>query len=371
MGLPRARPAVFRFRQRPFSSASPGSATIGLRVDPCDFIVGDSTRTRRLFAVSISWPSGPHERSERLQGQILRHGDLRVEFRSGNSDESGFVAIHSQSRHEFYENPLITRYASQAMGGLWSAQRIHSTWRKLWVALAEAERELGLPITQAQIDELAAAVDDIDFDVAARYERELRHDVMAHVHTYRDRCPGAGGILHLGATSAFVTDNTELILIRESLQLVRRGLVAVIDGLARFAEKYRDLPCLGLTHLQAAQPTTVGKRATLWCYDLVLDLKEVEHRLACLKFRGAKGDDRHSSRLSFALRRGPFEGRRARSARRPEDGICGVLSGHWSNLLAESRRPSLGGARRHWAIRAQSGNRFANSSKPQGDRRAV
>ena len=199
------------------------------------------------------------------------------------------MASHSQSRHDVYENPLIGRYASEAMGRLWSRQRIHSTWRRLWVALAEVERELGLPITQAQIDELASAVDDIDFDVAARYERDLRHDVMAHVHTYRDRCPGAGGILHLGATSAFVTDNTELILIRESLQLVRRGLVAVIDGLARFAEKHRDLPCLGLTHLQPAQPTTVGKRATLWCYDLVLDLEEVEHRLARLKFRGAKG----------------------------------------------------------------------------------
>jgi adenylosuccinate lyase len=199
------------------------------------------------------------------------------------------VASHSQSRHEVYENPLIGRYASEAMGRLWSRQRIHSTWRRLWVALAEVERELGLPITQAQIDELAAAVDDIDFDLAARYERELRHDVMAHVYTYRDRCPGAGGILHLGATSAFVTDNTELILIRESLQLVRTGLVAAIDALALFAERHRALPCLGLTHLQPAQPTTVGKRATLWCYDLVLDLEEVEHRLARLKFRGAKG----------------------------------------------------------------------------------
>ena len=199
------------------------------------------------------------------------------------------MASHSQSRHELYENPLITRYASQAMCRLWSQQRICATWRKLWVALAEAEQELGLPITRAQIEELAAAVDDIDFDKAARYERELRHDVMAHVYTYRDRCPGAGGILHLGATSAFVTDNTELILMRESLQLVQGGLVAAIDALARFAETNRDLPCLGLTHLQPAQPTTVGKRATLWCYDLVLDLEEVEHRLATLKFRGAKG----------------------------------------------------------------------------------
>ncbi len=199
------------------------------------------------------------------------------------------MASSSRAPQELYENPLIGRYASEAMCRLWSRQRIHSTWRKLWVALAEAERELGLPITQAQIDELKAAVDDIDFELAARYERELRHDVMAHVHTYRDRCPSAGGILHLGATSAFVTDNTELILIRESLQRVQTALVAAIAALAGFAKKHRDLPCLGLTHLQPAQPTTVGKRATLWCYDLVLDLEEIEHRLAQLKFRGAKG----------------------------------------------------------------------------------
>jgi adenylosuccinate lyase len=172
---------------------------------------------------------------------------------------------------------------------LWSARRIHTTWRKLWVALAEAERELGLPITEAQIAELTSAVEDIDFDRAAQYERELRHDVMAHVHAYRDRCPNAGGIIHLGATSCYVTDNTDLILMREGLEILRGRLVTVIDVLATFAARNRDLACLGFTHLQPAQPTTVGKRATLWCYDLVLDLAEVEHRLAQLKFRGAKG----------------------------------------------------------------------------------
>jgi adenylosuccinate lyase len=172
---------------------------------------------------------------------------------------------------------------------LWSARRIHTTWRKLWVALAEAERELGLPITEAQIAELKGAVEDIDFDRAAQYERELRHDVMAHVHAYRDRCPNAGGIIHLGATSCYVTDNTDLILMREGLEILRGRLVTVIDVLATFAARNRDLACLGFTHLQPAQPTTVGKRATLWCYDLVLDLAEVEHRLAQLKFRGAKG----------------------------------------------------------------------------------
>lgn len=192
-------------------------------------------------------------------------------------------------RQGIYENPLISRYASTEMSTSWSPQRIHSTWRKLWVALAESERELGLDISEAQIDELRSAVDDIDFDLAAKYEKELRHDVMAHIHAYRDRCPGAGGIIHLGATSCYVTDNTDLILMRESLQLIQRRLVAVIDSLARFATQYRELPCLGFTHLQPAQPTTVGKRATLWCYDLVLDLEEIEHRIASLKFRGVKG----------------------------------------------------------------------------------
>ncbi|HUG89902.1 MAG TPA: adenylosuccinate lyase [Planctomycetaceae bacterium] len=188
-----------------------------------------------------------------------------------------------------YDNPLLTRYASAGMSRIWSPQTKHSTWRRLWVALAEAQRELGLDISQAQIEELRAHVDAIDFDAAERYERQLRHDVMAHVHAYRDQCPQAGGIIHLGATSCFVTDNTELIQIRDSLELVRARLVAVIDALADFAARYRDLPCLAFTHLQPAQPTTVGKRAAVWCYDLVLDLEEIEQRLARLKFRGVKG----------------------------------------------------------------------------------
>ena len=191
--------------------------------------------------------------------------------------------------HDVYENPLTKRYASKPMAELWSEQRKHSTWRRLWVALAEAERELGIDISEAQIAELKSATDDIDFTLAAKYEKELRHDVMAHVHTYGDRCPSARGIIHLGATSCYVTDNTDLILMREALQLATAKLVAVIDELAKFAAKYRDLPCLGFTHLQPAQPTTVGKRATLWCYDLVLDLAEIEHRLASLKCRGVKG----------------------------------------------------------------------------------
>ncbi|MCA8995734.1 MAG: adenylosuccinate lyase [Planctomycetaceae bacterium] len=191
--------------------------------------------------------------------------------------------------HDIYQNPLNTRYASTEMSRLWSAQTKHSLWRKLWVALAESQQELGLSITDAQLDELRSHTDDIDFDAAAEYERQVRHDVMAHVHTYRDQCPSAGGIIHLGATSCYVTDNSELIQIRDSLQVIRTRLAQVIDRLATFAEKYRDLPCLGYTHLQPAQPTTVGKRATLWCHELVLDLEEVEHRLEALKFRGAKG----------------------------------------------------------------------------------
>jgi adenylosuccinate lyase len=189
----------------------------------------------------------------------------------------------------YYENPLIGRYASPEMSTLWGPQRKFSTWRRLWVALAEAEAQLGLPITKKQIDELRRHVDDIDFAKAADYERKLRHDVMAHVHAYGDVCPSARAIIHLGATSCYVTDNTDLILMREALELVRNRLVGVIDALATFAARHRGLACLGFTHLQPAQPTTVGKRACLWIYDLVQDLTELEHRLNQLKARGVKG----------------------------------------------------------------------------------
>ncbi len=165
--------------------------------------------------------------------------------------------------HEIYENPLITRYASQEMASLWSAQTKHSTWRKLWIALAECQQELGLRISDAQLNEMRAHVHDIDFAAAEKYENELRHDVMAHIHTWGDQCPLARPIMHLGATSCYVTDNSELIQIRDALLLLRRRLVQVIDQLGRFAEQYRALPCLGFTHMQPAQPTTVGKRATL------------------------------------------------------------------------------------------------------------
>ena len=193
------------------------------------------------------------------------------------------------SDHNQYQNPLITRYASREMSEIWSPQRKFSTWRRLWVALAESEAELGLNISAEQIAQLKAHVDDIDFEAADEHERRLRHDVMAHVHAYGDVCPDAAGIIHLGATSCFVTDNTDVLLLRDALIMVRDRVVSVLDCLAKFAAEYRDLPCLGFTHLQPAQPTTVGKRACLWAYDLVLDLTEIEHRLENLKARGPKG----------------------------------------------------------------------------------
>ncbi len=190
---------------------------------------------------------------------------------------------------DFYDNPLVGRYASAEMSALWGPQRKFSTWRRLWVALAEGEAELGLPITKKQLDQLRAHVEDVDLETAAEYERKLRHDVMAHVHAYGDQCPDARAIIHLGATSCYVTDNTDLILMREALGMLLARLVGVIDALATFAKANRDLACLGFTHFQPAQPTTVGKRATLWAYDLVQDLTELEHRLAQLKARGVKG----------------------------------------------------------------------------------
>jgi adenylosuccinate lyase len=191
--------------------------------------------------------------------------------------------------HDVYVNPLISRYASREMATLWGDQRKFSTWRRLWVALAEAEAELGLPITSEQIAELRAYVDDVNFEAAESYERKLRHDVMAHVHAYGDQCPAARAIIHLGATSCYVTDNTDLLLMRESLQIVAGRLAGVIIALADFAKQHRDLPTLSFTHLQPAQPTTVGRRACLWAYDLALDLAEVEHRIATLKARSTKG----------------------------------------------------------------------------------
>ncbi len=191
-------------------------------------------------------------------------------------------------RNATYDNPLVARYAGRQMCELWSPRTKIITWRKLWITLAETEAELGLPITAEQLEQMRERIEQIDWDRAAEYEQRFRHDVMAHVHLFGELCPDARPIIHLGATSAFVTDNTDLLLLRDSFKMIRDAVVSVIDALAEFAARYRDLPCLGLTHLQPAQPTTVGKRATLWCYELVMDLGELEHRLSQLLFRGVK-----------------------------------------------------------------------------------
>jgi adenylosuccinate lyase len=193
------------------------------------------------------------------------------------------------SRFDTYESPLASRNASPRMQAIWSPQRKFSTWRRLWLALAQSQRELGLDIPQAAIDDLAAHLDDIDFPAAAAYEKRLRHDVMAHVHALGDQAPAARPVIHLGATSQFVVCNTELLQIRDALHLIARKLAAAIDSLAAFASRYRSLPTLGFTHFQPAQPVTVGKRAAMWTQDLALALEEIEHRIATLRFRGVKG----------------------------------------------------------------------------------
>ncbi len=188
-----------------------------------------------------------------------------------------------------YESPLSSRYASPEMLYIFSADKKFTTWRRLWIALARAEMQLGLPITQAQIDEMEARKDEINYAAAAQYERQLRHDVMAHIHAYGDLCPSAMPIIHLGATSCYVGDNTDVILMREGLLLLQKKLVNLIDRLTKFAMEYRGLPALGFTHFQPAQLTTVGKRATLWANELVMDLEELNHRIDTLQFRGVKG----------------------------------------------------------------------------------
>lgn len=191
--------------------------------------------------------------------------------------------------HDRYQSPLTSRYASPEMAGNFSDDKKFSTWRQLWVWLAESERELGLPISQAQIDELKAHLTDIDYELAAKEEKKRRHDVMAHVHAYGVCCPLAAPIIHLGATSCYVGDNTDLIVLRDGLDLLRVKLAKVIQRLARFAEQWRDQPTLGFTHYQPAQLTTVGKRACLWLQDLLIDLANLERLRAGLRFRGVKG----------------------------------------------------------------------------------
>lgn len=188
-----------------------------------------------------------------------------------------------------YESPLSARYASKEMKYIFSPDKKFRTWRKLWIALAESEMELGLPITQEQIDELKAHSDDINYEVAQEREKLVRHDVMSHVYAYGVQCPNAKGIIHLGATSCYVGDNTDIIIMTEGLQLIRNKLVTVIRNLSKFADEYKALPTLAFTHFQPAQPTTVGKRATLWIQELLMDLEDVEYQLSKAKLLGSKG----------------------------------------------------------------------------------
>ena len=190
---------------------------------------------------------------------------------------------------ERYASPLAERYASRAMLRLWSAQTRYGLWRRLWLALAESQKELGVAIPDEAIAQMRGHLDDIDFGAVATYERRFRHDVMAHVHAFADVAPAAAPFIHFGATSAFVTDNADLILARRGLDLLRGKIVDVLRSLAAFAREWRAEPTLGYTHLQPAQLTTVGKRATLWMQDLVLDLTDVDHRIVTLPFRGVKG----------------------------------------------------------------------------------
>lgn len=191
--------------------------------------------------------------------------------------------------HDTYISPFQTRYASKEMQYIFSEDNKFKTWRRLWIALAKAEQKQGLPITDAQIAELEAHADDINYEDAVRREKECRHDVMSHVYAYGLQCPGAKGIIHLGATSCYVGDNTDVIVMRQGLELVQKKLVGVLALLAKFAAQYKDLPCLAYTHGQPAQLTTVGKRATLWMNELYMDWEELRHRTAGLALRGAKG----------------------------------------------------------------------------------
>ena len=194
------------------------------------------------------------------------------------------------NEYDQYISPFSERYASKEMQYLFSYNKKFSTWRKLWVALAESEKELGLTsITDEMISEMKEHISDIDYEVCEEYERKFRHDVMAHIHAYGDKCPKAKGIIHLGATSCYVGDNTDIIVMKEALELVKKKLVNVIDILSKFALKYKDLPCLGYTHFQAAQPVTVGKRATSWLQDFLSDYHDLEYVLSSLKLLGSKG----------------------------------------------------------------------------------
>lgn len=217
--------------------------------------------------------------------------DLAIKGKTNRLFQTDATAYEKENpvSDAFYENPLITRYASKEMARLLSTEHRIKLWRELWIVLAETQKELGLPISDAQIDQLKAFRSTLNLEVANGYERKLRHDVMAQVHAYGDQCPDAMPIIHLGATSCYVTDNSDLMIFRDAMKMVRQRLLACLQAMAGFAKQHAGLPCLAYTHLQPAQPTTVGKRMTLWMYDLVLDLAEIDHRLSSLLARSAKG----------------------------------------------------------------------------------
>ena len=210
-------------------------------------------------------------------------------IRKGQPGSSLLTERMERMSTDRYQSPLSERYASKEMQYIFSPDKKFRTWRKLWIALAETEKELGLPITQEQIDELKAHAEDINYEVARAREKEVRHDVMSHVYAYGVQCPKAKGIIHLGATSCYVGDNTDIIVMTEALRLVRRKLVNVIAELAKFADTHKSLPTLAFTHFQPAQPTTVGKRASLWLQEFCMDLEDVEYVLGTMKLLGSKG----------------------------------------------------------------------------------
>mgnify|MGYP002045865119 FL=1 len=222
-------------------------------------------------------------------------------------------------RGERFDHPLIERYASQDMARLFSPRARHTAWRDLWICLAEAEHRLGLPVTQAQIDELRQHRDTFDWDRVAELEKELRHDVMAHVHHFGELAPLAKPVIHLGATSCFVTDNGDLVIYREAMRLIARRLAACIHNLSEFAKEWRAQPCLGYTHFQVAQPVTVGKRACLWAQDLALDLDEIRRVADWLPFRGVKGTT--GTQATFLLLAGGDHGKVAEIDRLVTEGM--------------------------------------------------
>lgn len=258
-----------------------------------------------------------------------------------------------------YESPFGTRYASEEMQYLFSADKKFKTWRKLWIALAKAEHRLGLPITQEQIEELVAHQDDINYNVAEEREKLTRHDVMSHVYAYGVQCPKAKGIIHLGATSCYVGDNTDAVILREALQIVRRKVINVIANLAHFAKEYKSLPCLAYTHLQPAQLTTVGKRATLWMNELLYDLDEIDYRIKNLKLLGSKGTT--GTQASFVEL---FEGDREKIRLLDQyicedmgfDGVVPVSGQTYSRKIDAAVLATLSGV-------AQSASKFSNDMR--------